>query len=158
MNIECFARDHHLRLNRPPKGYKPGPHPDCPHIAGRRGWITESGSSMKLFVRTNRVGDTLRQAEKLGMEPQGRGDQELMLWFDPSDPEQAKSAVDTVKAYRKRSVAVTPELLARLETARASRRMPFPAQKFYQEGGVGDPCLVTPGKGLTAEQCQLGSS
>jgi hypothetical protein len=45
------------------------------------------------------------------------------------------------------SVAVTPEMLARLEAARASRRMAFPAQKFYQEGGVGDPCLVTPGKG-----------
>ena len=155
MNIECFARNHHLRLKRPPKGYEPGPHPDCLNIRGRRGWITESGSSMKLFVRTNRVGDTLRQAEKLGMEPQGRGDQELMLWFDPSDPQQAKFAIKIVKAYRKRSVAVTPELLARLEAARASRRMPFPGQKFYQEGGVGDPCLVTPGKGLPAEQCQL---
>jgi hypothetical protein len=57
-------------------------------------------------------------------------------------------------------VVVTPKLLARLETARASRGMPFPAQKFYQEGGVGDPCLVTLGKGrgLPAEQCQLGSS
>jgi hypothetical protein len=102
---------------------------------------------MKLFVRTNRVGDTLRQAEKLGMEPQGRGDQELMLWFDPSDPEQAEFAIQTVKAYRKRIVALTPELLARLEAARASRRMPFPGEKFYQEGGVGDPCLVTLGNG-----------
>jgi len=102
---------------------------------------------MKLFVRTNRVGDTLRQAEKLGMEPQGRGDQELMLWFDLSDPEQAEFAIQTVKAYRKRIVALTPELLARLEAARASRRMPFPGEKFYQEGGVGDPCLVTLGNG-----------
>jgi hypothetical protein len=90
---------------------------------------------MKLFVRTNRVGDTLRQAAKLGMEPQGRGDYELMLWFDPSDPEQADFAIQTVKAYRKRSVVVTSEMLARLEAARESRRMPFPAQKFYQEGG-----------------------
>ena len=158
MNIECFARDHHLRLIRPPKGYQPGPHFDCPHIAGRRGWITAGASSMKLFVRTHRVGDTLRQAEKLGMEPQGRGDQELMLWFDPSDPEQADFAIKTVKPYRKRSVAVTPELLARLEAARSLRRMPFPAQKFYQEGGVGDPSLLTLGKGLPAKQCQLGSS
>ena len=143
MNIECFARDHHLRLKRPPKAYEPGPHPDGRHIPGRRGWITESASSMKLFVRTNRVGDTLRQAEKLGMEPQGRGNHELMLWFDPSDPEQANFAIQTVKAYRKRSVVVTPEILARLE---AARRMPFPAQKFYQEGGLGDPSLVTLGK------------
>ena len=156
MNIECFARDHHLRLNRPPEGYKPGPHPDCTHIAGRRGWITAGASSMKLFVRTKRVGDSLRQAEKLGMEPQGREDQELMLWFDPSDPEQAEFAIQTVKAYRTRSVAVTPELLARLEAARASRGMPFPGEKFYQEGGVGDPSLLTLGKGLPAEQCQLG--
>jgi hypothetical protein len=102
---------------------------------------------MKLFVRTNRVGDTLRQAEKLGMEPQGRGDHELMLWFDPSNPDQANFAIQTVKAYRKRSVVVTPEILARLEAARASRRMPFPAQKFYQEGGLSDPTLVTLGKG-----------
>jgi hypothetical protein len=35
----------------------------------------------------------------------------------------------------RRSVAVTPEMLARLEAARASRGMPFPAQEFYQEGG-----------------------
>jgi hypothetical protein len=148
MNIECFARDHHLRLNQTPKGYKPGPHPDCHNVPGRRGWITESASSMKLFVRTSRVEDTLRQAKKLGMEPQGRGDHELMLWFDPSDPKQANFAIHTVKAYRKRSVVVTPEMLARLEAARASRRMPFPVQKFYQEGVLGDPCLVTLGKGL----------
>ena len=32
-------------------------------------------------------------------------------------------------------MAVTPELLARLEAARASRRVPFPGEKFYQEGG-----------------------
>jgi len=49
----------------------------------------------------------------------------------------------------RRSVVVTPELLARLEAARASRRMPFPGEKFYQEGGVGDPSLLTMGKGLT---------
>jgi hypothetical protein len=55
-------------------------------------------------------------------------------------------------------VAVTPELLARLGAARASRGIPFPGQKFYQEGGVGDPSLLTLGKGLPAEQCQLGSS
>jgi len=90
-NIECFARDHHLRLNRTPKGYKPGPPPDCLNIPGRRGWITGGATSMKLFVKTNRVEDTLRQAEKLGMEPQGRGDHELMLWFDPSDPEHRSS-------------------------------------------------------------------
>ena len=102
---------------------------------------------MKLFVRTNRVGDTLQQAEKLGMEPQGRGDHELMLWFDPSDPEQAKFAIQTVKAYRKRSVVVTSEMLVRLEAARASRRMPFPAQKLYQEGGLDGPCLVPLGEG-----------
>jgi len=150
MDIECFAGDHHLRLKRPPKAYEPGPHPDCRHIPGRRGWITESAGSMKLFVRTYRVEDTLRQAEKLGMEPQGRGDHELMLWFDPSDPEQANFAIQTVKAYRKRSVVVTPEIRARLEAARAARTMPFPTQKFYQEGGLGDPYPVTLGKGLPA--------
>jgi len=147
MNIETFASNHHLRLKRPPKEYEPGPHPDRPHIPGRRGWITESAGSMKLFVQTKRVGDTLRQAAKLGMQPQGRGDQELMLWFDPANPEQAEFALQTIKAYRKRSVVVTPELLARLEAARASRTMPFPAQKFYEEGGVGAPCLATLGNG-----------
>ena len=147
MNIETFASDYHLRLKRPPREYEPGPHPDRPYIAGRRGWITESAGSIKLFVQTKRVGDTLQQAAKLGMEPQGRGDYELMLWFDPSDPEQTKFAIQTIKAYRKRRVALTPELLARLEAARASRTMAFPAQKFYQEGGVGDPCLVTLGNG-----------
>jgi len=35
----------------------------------------------------------------------------------------------------RRSVAVTSEMLARLEAARASRGMPFPGEKFYQEGG-----------------------
>jgi hypothetical protein len=99
---------------------------------------------MKLFVQTKRVGDTLRQAAKLGMQPQGRGDQELMLWFDP---EQAEFALQTIKAYRKRSVIVTLELLARLEAARASRTMPFPARKFYEEGGVEAPCLATLGNG-----------
>ena len=84
---------------------------------------------------------------KLGMQPQGRGDQELMLRFDPADPEQAKFALQTVKAYRKRSVVVTPEMLARLEAARAVRRMPFPARNFYQEGGLESPCPVTLGTG-----------
>ena len=147
MNIETFASNHHLRLKRPPKEYEPGPHPDRPHIPGRRGWITESAGSMKLFVQTKRVGDTLRQAAKLGMQPQGRGDQELMLRFTPGDPEQAKFALQIVKAYRKRSVAVTPEMLARLEAARAMRRMPFPARNFYQEGGLETPSPVTPGTG-----------
>lgn len=147
MNIENFASDHHLRLKRPPKEYEPGPHPDYPYIPGRRGWITESAGRMKLFVQTRRVGDTLRQAAKLGIQPQGRGDHELMLWFDPSDPEQAKFALQTVKAYRKRSVVVTPEMLARLEATRAMRRMPFPARNFYQEGGLETPCPVTLGTG-----------
>ena len=145
MDIETLASNHRLRLKRPSKEYEPGPHPDRPYIPGRRGWITDGTGSMKLFVKTKRVGETLRQAAKLRMEPQGRGDNELMLWFDPSDPEQTKFAVQTIKAYRKRRVALTPELLARLEAARASRTMAFPAQKFYQEGGLGDPCLVTLG-------------
>ena len=98
---------------------------------------------MKLFVQTKRVGDSLRQAAKLGMEPQGRGDNELMLRFDPSAPEQTKHAIQTINAYRKRRVARTPEMLARLEAARASRTMAFPAQKFW---GVGDHCLVTLGE------------
>ncbi len=150
MDIETFASNHHLRLKGAPKGYEPGPHPDRPHIPGRRGWITESAGSMKLFVQTRRVGDTLRQAAKLGMQPQGRGDQELMLRFDPTDPEQAKFALQTVKAYRKRSVVVTPEMLARLEAARAVRRMPFPVGNLYQEGGLGAPCLVTLGTGQSS--------
>jgi hypothetical protein len=147
MNIETFASDHHLRLKGAPKGYEPGPHPDRPYIPGRRGWITENAGSMKLFVQTKRVGDTLRQAAKLGMQPQGRGDHELMLWFDASDSEQANFALQTIKAYRKRSVVVTPEMLARLEAARAVRRMPFPARNFYQEGGLESPCPVTLGTG-----------
>jgi len=150
MDIETFASDYHLRLKRPSKEYELGPHPDRPYIPGRRGWITENAGSMKLFVQTKRVVDTLRQAAKLGMTPQGRGDDELMLWFDPADPEQAKFAIQAVRAYRKRSVVVTPELLARLEAARASRGMPFPAEKFYEEGGVGDPCLVTLGNGQSS--------
>lgn len=150
MNIETFASNHHVRLKRPPKEYEPGPHPDSPYVPGRRGWITENADSMKLFVQTKRVGDTLRQAAKLGMEPQGRGDQELMLRFKPGDPEQAKFALQIVKAYRKRSVAVTPEMLARLEAARAVRRMPFPARNLYQEGGLGAPCLVTLGTGQSS--------
>jgi len=81
------------------------------------------------------------------MQPQGRGDQELMLRFDPADPEQAKFALQTVKAYRKRSVVVTPEMLARLEAARAVRRMPFPARNLYQEEAVGALCLGTLGNG-----------
>jgi hypothetical protein len=147
MDIETFASNHHLRLKGAPKGYEPGPHPDRPHIPGRRGWITESAGSMKLFVQTRRVGDTPRQGAKLGMEPQGRGDQELMLRFDPTDPEQAKFGLQTVKAYRKRSVVVTPEMLARLEAARAVRRMPVPARNFYQEGGLETPCPVILGNG-----------
>jgi hypothetical protein len=102
---------------------------------------------MKLFVQTKRVGDTLRQAAELGMEPQGWGDHELMLRFDPSDLEQARFAIQTVKAYRKRKVVVTPEMLARLEAARAMRGIPFPSQKFYQERGLGDPCRLTLGSG-----------
>lgn len=152
MNIESFARDHHLRLKLPPKGYEPVSHPDRPYIPERRGWITEDAGSMKLFVQTKRVGDTLRQANKMGMEPQGRGDHELMLRFDPADPEQANFALQTVKAYRKRSVVVTPEMLARLEAVRAARTMPIPARKFYQEGGVGAPCLVTLGNGQPSEE------
>ena len=97
---------------------------------------------MKLFVQTRRVRDTLRRAVKLGTTPQGRGDHELMLWFDPSQREQANFAIQSVKAYRKRRVVVTPEMLARLEAALAARTMPFPAQKFYQEGGLDDPALV----------------
>ena len=147
MDIETFASNHHLRLKGAPKGYEPGPHPDRPNIPGRRGWITESAGSMKLFVQTRRVGDTLRHAAKLGMQPQGRGDHALMLWFNPGDPEQAKFALQTIKAYRKRSVAVTPEMLARLEAARAVRRMPFPARNLYQEGGLETPCPVTLGTG-----------
>jgi hypothetical protein len=145
MNIESFAGDHHLRLKRPPKEYEPGPHPDSPYIPGRRGWITENAGSMKLFVQTKRVGDTLRHGEKLGMQPQGRGDYELMLRFDPADPEQVNFAIQAVKAYRKRSVGVTPEMLAHLEAARAVRRMPFPARNFYQEGRLGTACVVTLG-------------
>jgi hypothetical protein len=150
MNIETFASDHHLRLKRPLKGCEPGPHPDRPYVPGRRGWITGSTGSMKFFVQTKRVGDTLQQAERLGMEPQGRGDHELMLRFDPSDHEQARFALQTVKAYRKRSVVVSPAMLVRLEAAREARLMPFPAQKFYQEGGLDNASPVNLGIGQPA--------
>ena len=66
MNIGTFASNHHLKLKGAPKGYEPGPHPDRPYIPGRRGWITDGTGSMKLFVQTKRVGETLRQAAQAG--------------------------------------------------------------------------------------------
>jgi hypothetical protein len=81
------------------------------------------------------------------MEPEGRGHHQLMLRFDPSDHEQTRFAIQTVKAYRKRSVVVTPEILAWLKAAREARTVPFLERNLYQEGGLDNPSPVTLGIG-----------
>jgi hypothetical protein len=61
---------------------------------------------------------------QLGMELRDQGDEELMLWFDPSDADQVRFALQTIGAYRRRSVTVTQEMRERLARARQARGMP----------------------------------
>jgi hypothetical protein len=124
MDIKTFAEQHKLRFKRMPRTlvYQPGPHPDGAHVPGRRGWIVEGLSAFKAFIQGPRIGTVLEQAKALRMELQGRGDEELMLWFDPNNPAQVDFALKSIRVYKRRSA--TPELLERLAVARGLRRMP----------------------------------
>jgi hypothetical protein len=107
MTLEAFAAIYKLRLASSKKSLKVSlapdgsPGPDCEHIPGKRGWIT----SGKVFLAGHRITHWLGEALRLGMTPQGRGDLELMLQFDPTDADQAVWVIKTVEARRKRQVS-----------------------------------------------------
>lgn len=103
------------------------PKPDCEHIPGRRGWITEAGSAFDVFVKGHRIESIVVEAKDLGMEVAAKGDQELALYFDPENREQARFAIRLIKARRKAQRTVTPEMLANLQKARQARGMPVAA-------------------------------
>jgi hypothetical protein len=107
MDLRAFAAIYRLRLASDRKALKVAlapdsePHPDSEHIPGRKGWITEG----KVFLAGHRITHWLAEALRLGMRPQGRGDHELILHFDPVDADQAAWVIETVGARKKRQVS-----------------------------------------------------
>jgi hypothetical protein len=107
MTLEAFAAIYRLRLASDRKALKVAlapdgkPRPDSGHIPGRKGWITEG----KVFLAGRRIALWLAEALRLGMTPQGRGDHELVLHFDPTDSDQAAWVIKTVGARKKRQVS-----------------------------------------------------
>jgi hypothetical protein len=107
MDLQAFAAIYRLRLASDRKALKVAlapdrkPRPDSGHIPGRKGWITEG----KVFLAGHRITHWVAEAFRLGMTPQGRGDLELMLHFDPTDADQAAWVIKTVEARRKRQVS-----------------------------------------------------
>ena len=125
MDIKTFAETYHLKVHGLSRSPRPGCQPDRPYVPGKRGWITEAqGGLLKAFVTGRRIGHILEQARRLGIANQGRGDSELMLWFDPDDRQQARLTLRTIKARKRRTVPVTPELRDRLARMREARRIP----------------------------------
>jgi hypothetical protein len=110
MNQREFADKHGLKCRPGLRHYLPGPHPDRQHVPGKRGWITgDKGHLMKVFACGHRLLKWIREGRRLGMEPQGRGDTEVMMWFDSRDQEQVKFAIKMCGARKRRKVALTPE-------------------------------------------------
>jgi hypothetical protein len=107
MDLQAFAAIYKLRLFSDKKALKPSltpdgtPRPDSEHIPGRKGWITTG----KVFLFGHRITHWLVEARRLGMTPQGRGDLELALYFDPTDSEQAAWVIKTVGERKKRQVS-----------------------------------------------------
>jgi hypothetical protein len=58
-----------------------------------------------VFLTGHRIANWLAEALRLGMTPQGRGDHELVLHFDPADADQAAWLIKTVGAGKKRQVS-----------------------------------------------------
>ena len=107
MDLQAFAEIYTLRLISDRKALVEvaaapdgKPRPDSGHIPGRKGWITEG----KVFLAGHRIAYWLAEALRLGMTPQGRGDHELILHFDPADADQAAWVIETVGAKKKRQV------------------------------------------------------
>lgn len=119
-----FASQYRLKLRQPTKYLSPGLQPDMPHIPGKRGWIRGDGSGMlKVFIRSRYVPKLLMQAKALRMENQGRGDGELMLWFDGSNSEQATWAIKTIRPRTARKYrAPSPKQLEALRKGQFLKR------------------------------------
>jgi hypothetical protein len=123
VTIQEFAAQHRFRVKQPPKAHLPGPHPDRPFVPGRRGWLVASdrGGEWTMFLCGSSwlIPGTLRDGRALGMTAHGRGEDELMMWFDPENAEQVAFAGKTIQAYLKRQFS--PEQRA----AMAARLTPF---------------------------------
>lgn len=130
MNVKDFAKAHGLRVVSKRRVAKEAmvvdgrPKPDCEHVSGKRGWITDAGTAMAAFVITKCAPSVIARASAMGLTVGARGDREIGLYFNPFDPAQAEFAIRAIKGKRKRRVRVTPELIARLRATREARRVP----------------------------------
>ena len=100
------------------------PKPDSDYVPGKRGWIAGAGTALDAFVFTKFDSSVIAKASKVGLTVAARGDREIGLHFNPSDPALAEFAIRAIKGKRKRRVRVTPEFLDRLRATREARRMP----------------------------------
>jgi hypothetical protein len=84
------------------------------------------------------------------MVNQGRGDTELMLWFDPDDLQQVDFVVGKVRPRKRRTVEVTPEMRDHLARIRQARRIPVFAQGCPLQSGLDDRRMFAKGIGPLA--------
>ena len=117
--LELFAAKYHLRLKRDTCGDQ--------FIPCRRGQIYQYGGARFGAMAINEPparstvkvwGNVRRALLAAGCALHQNGDAEGSLLFNSEDPAQSRAVIKALKARKKRQVAVTPEMLARLAAGR----------------------------------------
>jgi hypothetical protein len=121
MDLQGFGQRHRLKIIGELKAAKHcqlldgKAKPDVEHVPGRRGWIRADKGSFRVAVMGMKaINPVIAELKRLGFEGCGRGDREVMRFFDPANEAQAAFAIKVIGARKRRQVHLSETQRQRL--------------------------------------------